>query len=370
MSESMENVATGKGIDSVVVDIVVRLAFLSLLAYWSLLLIGPFITVVLWGIVLTVALYPIFTWLRARLGGRGSLAATLITIVLLLIVIGPTSLLATALIDSLHGLSQRMEAGTLHVPPPADSVQDWPLVGGKLYPLWSLASTNLEEALVRVGPKLKALGVAFLSVAADLGLGILQFAVSVIIAGLLFVPAGHLATGIKAFAKRIVAARGEQFVDLAGATIRNVARGVIGISLLQSLLIGVGLLVAGVPGAGLITFGALILGIVQIGPGILVIGALIWAWMGMDTIGALIFTFYMIPVTLLDNILKPIVMSRGLSTPMLVIFIGVIGGTLAHGIIGLFLGPIVLAVAYELLLFWVRRDKTEESLERGEEGAG
>ena len=135
MSESMENVATGKGIDSVVVDIVVRLAFLSLLAYWSLLLIGPFITVVLWGIVLTVALYPIFTWLRARLGGRGSLAATLITIVLLLIVIGPTSLLATALIDSLHGLSQRMEAGTLHVPPPADSVQDraWRRVGCLLY---------------------------------------------------------------------------------------------------------------------------------------------------------------------------------------------------------------------------------------------
>ena len=157
-------------------------------------------------------------------------------------------------------------------------------------------------------------------------------------------------------ARRLSAGRGDLFVDLAGATIRNVSRGVIGVALLQALLIGIGLLAAGVPGAGLITFLALILAVVQIGPTILVIGAIIWAWSSLDTLGAVLFTAYMIPATLIDNVLKPIVMSRGLTTPMPVILVGVIGGTLSHGIIGLFVGPIVLAVAYELLVLWVQRD--------------
>jgi predicted PurR-regulated permease PerM len=150
--------------------------------------------------------------------------------------------------------------------------------------------------------------------------------------------------------------RGKPFVDLAAATIRNVARGVIGIALLQALLLGMGFLVAGIPGAGLLTIICLFLGIIQIGPAIVVIASIVWAWMDMSTVSALIFTVYMIPAMLLDNFLKPIVMSRGLSTPMVVIFVGVIGGTLAHGIIGLFIGPIVLAVAYEVVVYWVRGD--------------
>jgi predicted PurR-regulated permease PerM len=146
---------------------------------------------------------------------------------------------------------------------------------------------------------------------------------------------------------------------MGAATIRNVARGVIGISLLQSILLGMGMLVAGVPAAGLFAIGCLFLGIIQVGPAILVIITLVWAWMELSTLSAVIFTVYMIPMMLLDNFLKPVVMSRGLSTPMLVIFIGVVGGTLTHGIIGLFVGPIVLAVAYELTVFWVRGDQPE-----------
>jgi predicted PurR-regulated permease PerM len=353
MSSDKQDAPPSRSSNSLVVDNAIRLAFVGLLAAWSLMLVGPFVTVGIWGVVLAVALYPVFAWLRARFGGRATPAALLVTLVLLLVVIGPASLLSTGLVENVQDLAARFAAGTLRIPPPGASVRDWPLVGDQVFQLWSLASTNLAEALSRLEPQLKALGKIFLSAAAGAGIGVLQFLASAIIAGFLFAPAAHLVSGVRAFAERVVGPRGDLFVDLAGNTLRNVARGVIGISLLQSLLIGIGLLVAGVPGAGLITFLALILGIVQIGPGIVVLLAIVWAWTTQDTLVALLFTVYMIPVTLLDNVLKPIVMSRGLTTPMLVIFIGVIGGTLVHGLIGLFIGPIVLAVAYELLVVWV-----------------
>ena len=143
------------------------------------------------------------------------------------------------------------------------------------------------------------------------------------------------------------------------ATIRAVSRGVIGISVLQALLAGIGLMVAGIPQASLIAFAVLILGIIQIGPTIVIVPVIIWSWMSMETTSALLFTAYMVPVNLLDNLLRPIVMGRGLKTPILVILIGVIGGTLAYGITGLFLGPIVLAVIWELMVAWIKEQEPE-----------
>jgi predicted PurR-regulated permease PerM len=162
---------------------------------------------------------------------------------------------------------------------------------------------------------------------------------------------------VKKFARRLNPTRGEEFVDQAGATIRAVSRGVIGISVLQALLAGIGLMVAGIPQASLITFAVLVLGIIQIGPSIVIIPVIIWSWTFMDTKSALLFTAYMVPVNLLDNLLRPLVMGRGLKTPMLVILIGVIGGTLAYGITGLFLGPIILAVIWELFVSWIEEEK-------------
>ena len=363
MNDNTSREPTKRGIDAVAIDIVIRLVVVGLLLYWSLLLIGPFVTVVVWGVVLAVALYPIFVWLRRVLWGHGVISATLMTVLFLIVILGPVSLLGAALIDNIQTYSADLAAGEITVPPPGDSVKDWPLVGDKLYQFWSLASVNLQAALARIGPELTSVGSALVSAVAGTSLGILQFIVSVIIAGCLLVPAVKLTAGLKSFARRISAERGEPFVDLAAATIRNVARGVIGISLLQSLLIGIGLLVAGVPGAGVITFICLFLAIIQIGPAIPVILTIIWAWSDMSTVWALVFTAYIIPAMLLDNFLKPIVMSRGLSTPMLVIFIGVIGGTMTHGIIGLFIGPIVLAVAYDVIVFWVRDQAAGDSAE-------
>lgn len=359
MTDDVPSKETKGGIDVVAIDIAIRLTLVGLLAYWSLLLIGPFITIVTWGVILAVALFPTFEWLRGVLWGKGVLTAVVMTIVFLLIIIGPVSFLAAALAENVTDFAADLEAGTLTVAPPGEGVKDWPVIGEKLYLFWSQASVNLQDALATVAPDLKNLATAMLGFVANVGLDVLKFIASVIIAGCLFVPGLKLAAGFGAFAERISAKRGKPFVALGAATIRNVARGVIGISLIQSLLLGVGMLVAGVPAAGILTLICLFLGIIQIGPAIVIIGTLIWAWAELGTVSALIFTVYMIPATFLDNVLKPIVMSRGLSTPMLVIFIGVIGGTMAHGLIGLFIGPIVLAVAYELIVFWVRGDSGE-----------
>jgi predicted PurR-regulated permease PerM len=158
-----------------------------------------------------------------------------------------------------------------------------------------------------------------------------------------------------ALLRRILSDRGEEMVQLAGDTIRNVSRGVVGIALLQSLFAGMGFLVVGIPAVGFLGFIALMLGIVQIGPAILLIPIFIWSWTALETTNALLFTAYMIPVGLLDNVLRPIVMARGLTTPMPVIFNGVVGGTIAYGISGLFLGPIVLSVAWVLIAAWVQQ---------------
>jgi predicted PurR-regulated permease PerM len=339
------------------IEVAIRLGALALLLYWTLLLVSPFISIVIWSAVLSVALYPAFEWISLRLGGRRRLAAGLVTILSLLVIIGPASWLALGLVDSIRLIAERLDLANLTIPPPSSSVKEWPLIGEPIYQFWDLASTNLSAALAQILPQLKPLGSSLLRIGADTGLGIIMFLVSIIVAGFLFSPGPAIVEAVKKFARRLNPTRGEEFVDQAGATIRAVSRGVIGISVLQALLAGIGLMVAGIPQASLITFAVLVLGIIQIGPSIVIIPVIIWSWTFMDTKSALLFTAYMVPVNLLDNLLRPLVMGRGLKTPMLVILIGVIGGTLAYGITGLFLGPIILAVIWELFVSWIDDEK-------------
>ncbi len=340
-----------------IIELAIRLGVLALLLYWSFLLVQPFISIVIWSAVLTVALYPIFEWISFRLGGRRRLAAALTTILSLLVIIGPATWLALGLIDSFRAISDQLDLSILRIPPPANSVKEWPLIGEPIYQFWELASTNFSAALAKIVPQLKPLGGRLLRVGADTGLGTIKFLVSIVIAGFLFLPAPAIVGAVKRLARRLNPARGEEFADQAAATIRAVSRGVIGISVLQALLAGIGLMAAGIPQASLITFAVLVFGILQIGPSVVLIPVIIWSWTLLDSTTALLFTGYMVPVNLLDNILRPIVMGRGLKTPMLVILIGVIGGTLAYGITGLFLGPIILAVIWELLVAWIRESE-------------
>ena len=209
-------------------------------------------------------------------------------------------------------------------------MRSWPLIGEPIYQFWGLASSNLQAALAKIAPHLEPIGRGLLGIAADAGSGVLQFLIALAVAEFLYAPAPLLVDAIGKFSRRLASGRGQEFVRLAAATIRAVSRGVIGVSVLQAFFAGLGLMAIDIPGASLITSAVLILGIIQVGPSIVLIPVIIWSWTVKETTTAVLFTAYMIPVNLMDNILRPVVMGRGLDTPTLVILIGVIGG---HGLL-------------------------------------
>ena len=352
MSEVPNHAETFERTPNALVISVIRIGAVGLLAYWCFVLVTPLLTIAAWSIVFAAALYPVFDWVVARLGGYRVLAAAAITIVSLLLILGPATWLAVSLMATLRFLIDQFGDGSIAVPPPAESVKSWPLIGDQAYATWYLASTNLKELLLSIAPQLKSLGGNVLGVAGSTGLNVLQFVAAIVVSGFLFIPGPALARSAKKLLHLVAAERGEEFIDLAGATIRNVSRGIIGVSVLQTLLVGIGLMVAGVPAAGLLSFLVLLLGIVQF-PSLILAPLIIWSWIAMETSSALLFTAYMAPVSLLDNILRPLVMARGLTVPLPIVVVGVIGGTLAQGMIGLFVGPIVLSVAWQLLVFWI-----------------
>jgi predicted PurR-regulated permease PerM len=346
--------AAARSLDARITDLVIRLTIVGSFGYLSLTLLAPFAIMVIWAVILAVALYPAFSGLRRVLGGHGRLAAAIITALGLVVVVVPLGAVTVNVAETTVHLVSDFESQTVTVPRPPDSVREWPLVGEKVHSAWTLASDNLEAAVERFGPPLLRAAGAIAGKIAGIGFGMLGFAVSVLIAGFLFVPGPRLGEQVKVFARRIAAERGARFVDLAGATIRNISRGVIGVALLQALIAGVVLSLLGVPGAGLAAFLVLIFCIVQVGPIPVLLPVVIWAWTTRDTGPALLLTVLLIPIPVIDNVLTPILMARGLSTPMLVILLGVIGGTVVYGLIGLFLGPILLGIFYELLMAWMR----------------
>jgi len=352
-------------VDSSAIEVAIRIALLALLIYCALKVIGPFLTVGLWSAILGVALYPLFSWLARQIGSR-RLAAWVLTLASLLIVIGPATWLGFGLIQGVQLMVQGLDAQTAVIPEPAESVKHWPLIGDQVYELWMRGASDTKAILRELAPTLKPLGSRLVGVAGTVAFGLLELVASIIIAGFLYSPGPRLTAALGALLRRIFGERSEQMLTLTRDIIRNVSRGVIGISLGQALLAGLGFLAAGAPAPALLTFIALVLGIVQIGPSILILATIIWAWTSLATTQALLYTLYMIPVSLIDNVSKPFVMARGLKTPMPVILVGVIGGTIAYGISGVFVGPVVLAVAWALLTAWVQQDTAESGAVRSD----
>ena len=353
-----------------IIQLAVRLALLTFLAYWSFVLVRPFIPILIWSMVLTVALYPPYDWLSRHLGDRPKPAAAIITITILAIVVGPIAWFGIGVVDGLQDLAGHLSAGTLTIPLPPEGVKDWPIVGAQIYTLWDHASTNLRAALHELAPYLKPLAGPILGFAGSAGFGTLKFIAAIALSGFLFHYGPRLVAAIRKIQARLVTRRSQDFVALAGLTIRTVANGVIGVAALQALLAGIGLKLTGVPHAGVLAFAVLILAILQIGSAVVLIPVIIWIWATKDFAVALPLTVYLLIVGLADNVLKPLLMGRGLNTPMLVIFIGVLGGMRAHGILGLFVGPIILAVTWELAMAWIREERAEVAapdLEQGEE---
>jgi len=335
------------------IDMAVRLALIAGVAYVSLLLLRPVAPLLLWSVILAVAVFPLYAMLRRRAGMRPWLAATLLSILLLVLLVTPVVLLSTSAIQTLEAYGRMVMEGNRVVPPPPASVSSWPVIGERLHAFWLAATNDSRTFLTSHMPQIASFGRFIGSVAAGVAFEVLQFAAAIVVAGVLLAYSDRLSITVSGLAGRIADARGRHFVEIAGSTIRNVSQGVIGVALLQAALLGLGLLVAEVPFAGALTFVCLVLAIVQVGPNIVMIPVIIWAWFTMPFLTAAIFTIYTAPLLLLDNVLRPILMARGLQTPMPVILAGVICGTLAGGLIGLFVGPVVLAVFYDLLKIWM-----------------
>jgi predicted PurR-regulated permease PerM len=347
--------------NSKIIDLLVRLLILGVIIFSCFTLLRPFISIALWGTILAIALFPVFQVLKNVTGGRANLAVTIIVLVAIAIIIGPVSLMAKAFADNAQSLLHSLESGTLFAPLPED-ITNLPLIGKPLENFWQLASTNLKQVVITLEPQIKKLATSLLVVAANVGLGLLQFILSIILAAGLMLNEKVLKRQLTRTITRITPAQGQAFIELASSTLRNVIRGVIGVAAIQTLMIGIGLIVAGIPSAGLLTLLCLVLSLIQIGPGIIVVGTLIFAWAKMSTLTALLLTIWLIPATLVDNVLKPILMGRGLPVPMLVILIGVFGGTITYGILGLFIGPVVLTLGYELAKGWLN-----QGIENGDE---
>jgi predicted PurR-regulated permease PerM len=331
----------------------IRVGLVALLAVWCFQIVQPFFIPIVWGIIIAIASFPIFRWIERRMAGRRALASIAFTLLALVLLITPTLMLSGTLVNGARTLSQSLQDGSLRVPPPPQSVAAWPVVGENLHEVWTQASENLGDTLEAMGPELKALGSWVLSAAAGAGLGILQFIVAILIAGVLLFHAGGGQETARRIAVRLAGERGGEFADLAGVTVRSVARGILGVAFIQALLAGLGLLAAGVPGAGLWAVVCLILSVIQLGVGLVMIPAVIYVFSVADTLTAVLFLIWAVFVTLLDNILKPILLGRGVQVPMVVIFIGAIGGFITSGIIGLFIGAVVLVLGYKLFMAWL-----------------
>lgn len=335
------------------IELSIRLLLIGSLFYWTYIIIEPFAAMFVWSVVMAVAFYPSFERLVTLLGGRRAVAAIVMIIAGLLLVLGPATWVAVGVVQPIEELVKSLEAGSLVIPPPLETLKEWPVIGQPIYDFWMLASTNLSGALAQISPQLKPVGQYVLGMARNAGAGTLQFLVSIALAGYVLAVAPQLLIALRGIARRVDATHGRRILDLAGATINAVSRGVMGVSLLQSVIAGLGMTVAGVPGAGLLAIAILVLGIVQIGPMLVVAGVVFWAWTHMTTIPAIALTLCMLSTNYIDGAVKPFLLAHGLSTPMPVIFIGVIGGVIVHGFAGLFVGPVVLAVVWELGRAWI-----------------
>ena len=340
------------------IEIAIRLVLIFLILAWCLQILSPFISIVAWAAIIAVAVNQPFLKLVAKLGGKKKLAVFITAAAGLAIIVVPVVSLSTSMVHGATTLGGEITSGQISIPAPPDYIQQWPLIGEKTYQFWLQASQNLGELLQRYPHQLSVAGKTLLGAATGVGAGILQFVVSMLIAAAFLLHAESAAASMRKLACRLAPQEGEDLLEMAVSTTRSVAVGVIGIAFIQSVLGGVGMLAAGVPAAGLLAIFVLILAIAQLPP-ILVLGPVaFYVFSAESNTVAVVFLIWSILVSSSDMVLKPLLLGRGVDVPMLVILLGAIGGMLTSGIVGLFIGAIVLALGYKMMGAWLNRGVT------------
>jgi predicted PurR-regulated permease PerM len=350
--------ATGvaEGAPADLLDVFIRATLILALAVLCYQIFSPFLALMVWALILAVALYPMQQWIAGRMGGRQGLASAVLVLLGLALIVAPTAVLMNSLGDSIHRLITAVQTNSLQVPPPRDGVIGWPIVGPKLHALWQQAHSDLPGLVQDMQPKLGDLSKSALSFVASIGTGLLLFLASLVIAGLMMAFGEAGSRRIQSIFVRVAGpARGPEFTRLATATIRAVAQGVIGVAVIQAILVGLCLLWAGIPWAGVLAGIVLVLAIAQLPALLVTLPAIVYLWTSGDyaTGPAVLFTVLLGIAGLADNVLKPLLLGRGVDAPMPVILLGALGGMATGGILGMFVGATLLALGYQVFMEWV-----------------
>lgn len=354
---------TVKTLSRGLLDVMIRAGLIVVMVLFCFEIFRPFRDLMLWSLILAITLYPLQTRLRGPLGHKDGFIATLIVLVAILILMVPVYLLGASVADSVQSTIILVKTEGFHIPPPTDSVATWPLVGKPISAIWMQAATDLPSLTVKYIPQIKGISLGLLSKLAGLGMGFLIFIFALIIAGIFMAYGEAGSRSAVQIASRISGPdRGPSIAALCTATIRAVALGVVGIAFIQMLLVGLGFVFKGVPAAGLLALGVLLLGIMQLPATLITIPVIVYVFAteGPNT-GTIVFAIYVFVAGLVDNVLKPLMLGRGVDVPMPVILIGALGGMVTSGILGLFIGPVVLAVGYQLFWQWVEDRPQDEN---------
>jgi predicted PurR-regulated permease PerM len=335
------------------VEAFIRIALLAILVAWCFDIVRPFIVPFAWAIVIAIGLHPGYVRLTHALQGRRILAAVIMSLLCFALLLVPALLLSASLVGELHRVIDAFGHASLTIPPLPDAVVQLPMIGDDIARIWAEGTSNVRAVLVEIEPELKVALHWTIGVAGGAGVGLLHILVAILIAGFLLAQAEAGQRASYALARRLAGARGVEFAKLSEATIRSVTRGILGVALIQSLLAGLGWLAIGVPAAGLWALLALVMCVVQIGILPITLAILVYVFFHVGTLTFLAFLVWSLFVYSLEHILKPLLLGRGVDVPMAVIFVGAIGGFLSAGIIGLFIGSVVLVLGYKLLVAWL-----------------
>ncbi len=336
-------------------EVLIRFSLIIFLVVMSVRIFSPFMGLMVWALILAVTLYPLHQKLATKLGGKQGRAAILLVLSGILLIGIPTVILGTGTADFVDETHTAFENNTLTIKPPAASVAEWPVVGKKLHAAWTLAANDLPALLEKMQPQVSNFSKAALSFVAGTASGLFMFLFALIIAGIMmaFGESGSEAM-LRIIHRMAGPEKGDQLQQLSTATIRSVAMGVIGVAFIQALLLGIGFVWADIPAAGLLAIIVLILGIAQIPPTLITIPviAFLW-WSGDSTLSNVFFTVYFVVAGLADNVLKPLFLGRGVEAPMPIILLGALGGMVTAGLVGLFVGGVLLALGYVIFMDWV-----------------
>ena len=344
-----------------IVDTLIRLIVLFFLIGWCFTILNPFFLILIWAAVIAIAIYPLYNIFVKMFRKRKTLAAVVLTLLMLSILIIPSWLVTQSLFDEVSHLRELNKQGALLIPPPGENTANWPSVTKPILDFWKLASENLESATVKYSTQLKSAGVWLLSAAAGIGTGIVQFVVSIIIAGVLLAYSDSVGSAATKIFLKLAGNNREDFATTTVITIRSVVKGILGVAVIQAVMAGLGFFIAGVPYAGVWTVGCLFFAVIQVGAAPIAIPVIIYMFSATDTLTAVLLAIWLGITLVSDNILKPLLLGRGAPAPMLVVFLGAIGGFITSGFLGLFLGAVILTIGYKLFMVWLEAPQNEDA---------